>query len=311
MATPDKRLVLESHLTDATTQAGAKLVQVAQEQVAPVDQRVTDLDQEVTALDQGIPQRVADEMGTDGTPANTVLTSTIASTAAVVNLEAGGVYPPRPDAPVVAWVGNADPDAFMGAEDYWVNLSAPAPLTLPDLQTEFQNPSSGLTTAARAGIGAGQSVWVPASQFAASIGTPTLNGHASTYLGDVSVWRLDPAIVELVSTTVQIPAGWTTAKITLYWAPLNTSGGEVRSIITANPLVGESQVSASMQMIETNMPASATSGTVTLYTPASGNSLNVTPGVPLRVGVGRRADHAADTNTGDVAIIGLMLSRLS
>ncbi|MHA7284828.1 hypothetical protein ACX80I_00970 [Arthrobacter sp. MDT3-44] len=299
-------LVFRRDSADAKDKAVADALAAAQEAASNAG----------AAAEAELAERIAagEFKGDPGAPgSNTIPTEqAIASLAVVLNAEVNGVYPPRPNGPVVAWVGFTDPDAFMGEKDYWVDLAAPAPLTLPELRALFLDPTSSLTTAAGNGIAAGASLWVPATAFAPAVGAPTLNGISSTYLANVAAWRFDPAIVEAVAASVVVPRGWATAKIALFFTSIGTGGGSVRFIVNMNSLNPGALVSASSQNLEPNIDIPTTANTVGQLVPASNNSYAVNPAVPLRIAVGRRADNATfDTCPDDIGFVGLMLTRLS
>jgi hypothetical protein len=157
---------------------------------------------------------------------------------------------------------------------------------------------------------ASDSIFIPATQFFGSVGSPTLLtvGNASTGANRVVAWLFDAASNETISTTTIIPPGWASLSVHLWWSNAGAGAGDVvwyfyhdlfadGDDTDTNTLVTASAVAAPLQYVAKRQ---AFSGTV-----------SVTAGQLLKTAIFRFASDATDTLANDAAVIGLELVRAS
>jgi len=231
----------------------------------------------------------------------------------ILCLQSGGTYA-RPDAPVVLFIGTVNPEAFMEDNDIWVN-SDPA-LTLNEIGTAAANPTTALAQSIRAGVGAAQSILVPARQIGvAGSSTATQTINESTAQSQVPVWVLPAGAFSVASGAVVVPAGWNTARISVIWTHNTATVADtirVRWRTNANMLnVGDLISAGTTVQGDTNAPVPAVADRLAATTSTTNNSIPVAPGGLLRFSVARLGDNAADTFTDPVHLVAVKIERLS
>ncbi|MBW9118897.1 hypothetical protein JNB63_02195 [Microbacterium trichothecenolyticum] len=242
--------------------------------------------------------------------------STIAGLTAVPNVEVAGVYPARPDAPLVSWVGYGDPDAYMIGEDFWVNPGAAPPLTLEEVEAELLTAGSDLAIAAATAAGAADAIWLPAMAMrAANATTPTLTSNSSSFPGGVPVWRFPDGASNYVSGVLRVPRGWNTCRIVIQWTHNEAAAsGSVRWRADANMLVPGQLIDAGKYAFAVNNVVAPAQDIVAEHVPFTTNSMPVTPGRLMVVSVGRLDDAGGtlgDTFNGQPDLIGVRMERLT
>lgn len=149
-------------------------------------------------------------------------------------------------------------------------------------------------------LGATQ-LWVPATNFMAATGTPTL----SIQFGN-PVWALDDTADEAVVGNVSIPSAWKRQNINLFYAPAASNAGNVVWSVGRMYLGGS-----------VTMGTFTTDGGATHASPGVAGKIG-TPGVYARTGlsssaitfrVQRTGSSASDTMAGDALFLGLMIER--
>lgn len=154
-------------------------------------------------------------------------------------------------------------------------------------------------------------IWVPASQFVANQGTPTLANHQG-----IPVWELDAATQESVSTVVDIPSSWDKQNIRAIWT-VDTAGTSVSVVWTAEHMYvgsisgyggGVTIGTWSASGGATQGPSGFTAGKTVQTDVWQRTSLGASP-VGLRIG--RNGAHASDTFTSDALLIGVIIDRAS
>lgn len=151
-------------------------------------------------------------------------------------------------------------------------------------------------------------VFVPATQFLANQGAPTLAIHFG-----VPCWELDGATIESVSTVVDIPSAWDKQNIRVLWTSENGAApnqvvwsGDHMYVGTASAFGGSIQLGAWSASGGGNSSASTTAGKTTQADIWQRTGLGQSP-VALRIG--RNASHANDTLAADALFIGLIIDR--
>lgn len=150
-------------------------------------------------------------------------------------------------------------------------------------------------------------LYLGAATFLAMTGGPTVGtpGSAATR---VNAWTLDAASAESVGVTFQVPAGWATAHVDLYWTNDGAGAGDVvwkadrYTIADGTALTAETEGGA--------VTATAPAQNVVKVTRAL-TGIAVSPSLVTRLEVVRVAADAADTLANDVALIGVLLTRVS
>jgi lysophospholipase L1-like esterase len=162
----------------------------------------------------------------------------------------------------------------------------------------------------------GDRVFIPATQFIASAGTPEL-----IWVNPIApAWALDAATDEAIGTSFDVPSEWGRCNVYLVWFTPQTSGAavfvprygrlsffeaNVSGVSTAPAAYGPTTVSA-------NSPANAMRFTSLLGwdrpEPADAPG-RIAAGRPLVMSVTRDADAAGDTLAGDAYIVGVLIER--
>lgn len=151
-----------------------------------------------------------------------------------------------------------------------------------------------------------QTVWVPATAFAASSGSPTLSRVGSRY----PAWLMHSAVDNQLNASAMIPPDWRRFDIELVWANNSALTGNIKwsitwqahvagdDLTTGDASTGSQIVAASAQNIQAKTVMS-TGRTATSY----GNAV-----YNFRV-LRNGADTTNDTLAGDVGLVGLRLRR--
>jgi hypothetical protein len=144
-------------------------------------------------------------------------------------------------------------------------------------------------------------------QLLAMAGTPA----TSTMYGRVPMWMLDKDVLETVGVLVQVPEGWTQLSIA---ADVVVRGGtdSGSAVLRAqrNQFGPGGELNALPVTTETAVTtASLAFGILASVTVAP--AVTVTPGNRLGISLSRVATDAADTLTGDLGVIGLVLTKLA
>lgn len=150
------------------------------------------------------------------------------------------------------------------------------------------------------------SMWVPASQFVASSGSPTLATWTGSGAMKHSAWFLDQSSIEELSCIIVLPTGYSGQSITteIIWTGDSAGSGVVRWIYRGNAVTdGETMALAFNADVEdTYQGADITHIATSASTEAASRV--------FCFGVGRRADNANDTLAQDAIFLGAMISIL-
>lgn len=188
-----------------------------------------------------------------------------------------------------------------------VNIAATATRTIVEPQNILNDGALVVTDAGTNTVHPlQQTVWVPATTFTASTGTPTLGRVGSRY----PAWLMHSAVDNQVNGSAIIPADWRRFDIELVWANNAALAGNVKWSVTwqahiagedltaGDTATGNQIVAASAQNIQAKT-VMATGRTATNYGSAVYN---------FRV-LRNSADTVNDTLAGDVGFVGIRLRR--
>ncbi len=143
-----------------------------------------------------------------------------------------------------------------------------------------------------------RSVFVPATQFMASQGSPTLAVSATgAYYEKMPAWYLDGTVDESLCAFYELPADWDGGAIThtIQWAPTDGSGGNVYwSVQTANIAAG----AAISKVIDGNDGQIAPAGSTTDLLKELGIAVVTPTSRNIRLTLSRLGSQALDTYNG-------------
>ena len=149
-----------------------------------------------------------------------------------------------------------------------------------------------------------ETIWLPATAFLASAGSPTLNATAS----GVPTWALDTTATEVIAAAVgPLPSGWEQVSVSVYWTRMGAGSGDVAiNLRYADRAVGEA-----INGGETN------NGDTVVTAPAQYvikktdlvSAVQVPPGEVFRLNVRRSVGNAADTLADDMGVFGVLITR--
>lgn len=154
-------------------------------------------------------------------------------------------------------------------------------------------------------VGYAETAWLPASAMTALGGSAALT-DAGGSSQRTPVFGLDPASAEICGGSLAVPLYWSTFDVDVFWMPVGTGGGVCRFRIDYQTLIdGATANSRSFgSQVEPAGPAQyvveVTRVASDMAVPASG---------VLRIQVERDAGHANDTMSGDMGVIGILLTR--
>jgi hypothetical protein len=152
---------------------------------------------------------------------------------------------------------------------------------------------------------AGQRLWIPANDFNAVSGSPTLSAMATS--NGSWAWKLDAGADEIVASPAVLPSTWSTFNVDLYWA---NAGGGSGNVDVRSPTFrldvgaawayyqGGSQVVATALAAELLVVTRVLAGAT-----ATGGLMNFL--------IQRQGSDGADTLANDISAIGLLLTRAS
>jgi hypothetical protein len=218
----------------------------------------------------------------------------------------GEQYPEPAEAGPNIFVGPEDPGLLMGEGDVWANASA---TTVSAVVAEVESPSSDLNSAVQAA--AVPRVFIPARDLAPIDNRPPSFSNLSASTNNsagVAAWFFDDASTEVVGTVIATPAGWSGARARLFWShTVATPSGSVRWLVRCSPFADAADMAAGGTAVAGTSEAPVTRYVKELLIP---NVATVDPaGGMLRVSVARVGGDAADTFTGDAALIGVQIER--
>lgn len=156
------------------------------------------------------------------------------------------------------------------------------------------------------GVVFSEELWIDASQFYASSGTP-VRALAGTAGRQVEGWALDPDSVEKVATIAALPGGWQTVLADIWWiSPSGATDNAVfrmdRAALSSGAIIPS--LSAGFTITSAGLAAAAISvAALTLNNTAVDNSKR------YRFEVVRDATHASDTLATDAVFLGVLLRR--
>lgn len=146
--------------------------------------------------------------------------------------------------------------------------------------------------------------WVPARQFASASGSPTLATLSASPKHDA--WALDASAVEELACFVALPPAYTgqTIKVEVFWTATSAGSGDVRWIFRGNSHADGDTLAAAFNADVDDTFQGASKVHIVSY------SATESTGRLLAIGIGRRADNAADTLAQDALFLGAMVSIL-
>lgn len=152
-----------------------------------------------------------------------------------------------------------------------------------------------------------QTIWLPASAFAPSSGSPSFSFASPGQ----PAWWLDDAATESIVASYDVPSWWNTWRLLLLIATATVGAGDVRLGFVASdkqidpgagPLSGELVVTADVAAPTSGAdPAQVPFPTPDVEAPAAGRFW------PYRAFVARYGGAAEDTKAGDLAVLGALL----
>lgn len=149
-------------------------------------------------------------------------------------------------------------------------------------------------------------IFMPATEFAAEIGSSTLAEVGSTAW---LAWMLDASASETVSGHTFIPADWSTVHIDLYWTNAGSGSGDVRFENMTFEQAGDGSTLA----------LGSSGGTQTATAPAQNvvevtrlmADMAVTGSQMLRARVARAGGSGSDTLGNDIGVLGVLITKAS
>lgn len=161
-----------------------------------------------------------------------------------------------------------------------------------------------------------RTLWLPANAFDVVTGSPTLTFNTTA---GAHGWALDPAVVEEVGATVNVPAEWGPTRVRLAFITPSGASGGVRWTPRYGSLSSWAQnrgaAGNSLSATGGQTTSTVTANTVqidSVYAGDPGDSYGgrIRQGRPLTVKVTREATDGADTCTTDVIFLGLLFERV-
>ncbi len=149
-------------------------------------------------------------------------------------------------------------------------------------------------------------VWVPATAFASTLGSPSLSN-----VNRWPVWLLDDSSTEIVSHGgLLFPSYWSTFDMTVYWVNTTANAGNVEWLFGFTRTAGDGDTMST----ETGPTEAVTAGSQNVLkatVPASGTDRAVTAGDLHLLSMRRNGGSGSDTLTGDIGLVGVLLERAS
>jgi hypothetical protein len=149
-------------------------------------------------------------------------------------------------------------------------------------------------------------LWVSPGEFAIGNGVPDITRFYTMHVA----WRFDPDAVELVVGSVYLPEHWATFHVDAYYSHSVSGGTGDVYLECAVALVGDGETLSSPDGGYVNTTDTIPAQYVVKATRVRTSATNVV-GQYCGLYFGRRADNVADTFTGDMAFLGLMLTKAS
>lgn len=157
-----------------------------------------------------------------------------------------------------------------------------------------------------------QRLWIPASLFMVSSGSPVLSTTGGNGLRPPT-FLLDAASAEKISASFVAPVGWSTYNVKLYWTNAGAGAGDVTWNLQ---IEAYSDGEAIDTLNDTDVVAW---GVTTITAPAQRvlkissalTSVAVESGILVGLDIARRAADGTDTLANDVGVLGVMIERAS
>lgn len=150
-----------------------------------------------------------------------------------------------------------------------------------------------------------EEIWLPASKFTSSAGTPALSTVGGTRH---SAWLLDSATLEAVQTSVAIPVGWTTFSTQFYYVNAGAGAGNVVVGVQGKSVPAGSTTNVADDFMTRTTSAAGTQDVVVVANGPNHTSLTATTYHSLRAV--RDGTDIADTLGNDIGFLGVKLRKV-
>lgn len=149
-----------------------------------------------------------------------------------------------------------------------------------------------------------EAVLLPATEFNASTGAPTLSRAASRF----PAWLLDSATTEQVNATAVIPPGWRRFHVEVLWSNLGPGAGDVRWSLGYSARVAGELLSAG-DVFPPAVTLTAPAADALAVSTFTGTAVTAKAGALYHFRISRTGADAADTLANDASFLGLRLRR--
>lgn len=149
-------------------------------------------------------------------------------------------------------------------------------------------------------------IWIPASDFAATQGAPTLDDLTNNVW---LAWLLDPGSAEGITTNIFTPADWATMDIDLWWTNAGAGSGNVVWEVRYPVTKGDGETMSGTVTATESTIAAPTQLVIKKSTYFAGVAVDTNEMFTLAVR--RIAADGADTLGNDVGVLGVMLRKAS
>jgi hypothetical protein len=156
---------------------------------------------------------------------------------------------------------------------------------------------------------AGSTIFVPAQGMIATFGAPTLTGIGAAGDKMQAAWLLDATSPENLTGQVQIPPGWATVDVALWWTNAGTGAGDVRYHLITNVVSGAGTLGGAN--VVTDPPATGAPAQNVTKLDLLASALAVTAGSMLGFRLQRNAGNATDSLPNDCGVLALEIRRAS
>ena len=168
--------------------------------------------------------------------------------------------------------------------------------------TDVVDPTGAQDAATKAYVDAAHDeLWLPANQFGAVTGSPTLTGNT---------WYLDATSDEAVSTSTVLPADWSTYDVHVLWTHVGGTATNVARLTTISTTWTAGQAVLFYESDTGNVDGTA-GASLTIIDTTTNSGVTAPSSGYLSLQITRDADHANDNLAVDAVILGARLVKAS
>lgn len=160
---------------------------------------------------------------------------------------------------------------------------------------------------------ASDSVFIPANDLHATTGTASMGtlGNATNAYSRAPVRVFVSAGDTITWAWAEMPLGWATFDIYVWWSNAGTGSGNVRFACNANAFADNETTDSDASTSATFSTVVAPARYITKRSKLNGSAIAADSGELLRVLVMRNGSSGADTLTNDIGVVGVELVRVS